>query len=260
MGLLKFLLSKQFWISLVIAIILLFVGYYFLNNFLKDFTRKGQHVVVPNVKKMSIKKMPEVLEKNGFQYVVLDSIYNRNLTGGEIVSQKPEAGSEVKEGRKIYLTIVARSAKKIKISLNNVLEGRVRAAMDNLGSMDVVVDSIEFKDYQYNDFVLQVKTYGGKVLKNNEQINAGSRLILVVGRTGNTKVKVPSVVGKTLKEAMYEIMSLNLRGSPAPLENDNCDSRLDSSKAIIIKQVPRAFEELKSGSNVSLFFQCDTIE
>lgn len=260
MGFLKFLISKQFWISLLIAIVLLVLGYFILINFLQDFTRKGQHVLVPNVKKMHINKMPEVLEKNGFQYVILDSIYNRNLPGGQIVSQKPEAGNEVKEGRKIYLTIVARSAKKIKISLNNVLEGRVRAAMDNLGSMDVVVDSIEFKDYQYNDFVLQVKTYKGKVLKNNEQINAGSRLILVVGRTGNTKVKVPSVVGRTLKDAMYEIMSLNLRGSPAPLENNNCDHHLDSSKAIIKRQVPPAFQEVKSGSNVSLLFQCDTID
>ena len=260
MNLFRFLFSRSFWVSVIVAIILLVGAYLYLMNYLQEYTRKDQLVVVPEVKNTPIEQLPEVLEKNGFRFEILDSIYDRTLKKGIVVGQKPKAGTEVKEGRKIYLTITARSAKKIKIYLENIIHTQPRAALDYMGSMDVLVDSIEFKDYQYDNMVLGVKNYQGQLLENNQFIKAGSRLILIVGKTGDSKIKTPDVIGKTLKEAMYELLSAKLNPSPAASTDYTCGSSFDSTKAKVVRQKPLAHESVKVGSSISLFYQCDSLQ
>ena len=126
--------------------------------------------------------------------------------------------------------------------------------------MDVLVDSIEYKDFQYDDIVLGIKNSKGKNLKNDEIIIAGAKLILLVGQTGQTKTVVPTVIGKTLHEAKREIIANNLNVSVAGMQHHNCGDKVDSTKAIIKVQKPTAFEEVKTGSSVSLFYQCDTVK
>lgn len=260
MGFIKFIFSKAFVINMAAALILIVVGYFLLDNYLTDYTRKGQEVPVPDVTKVHIDQLPELLEKNGFRYELMDSIWDRNLKKGFVTEQRPKSGQLVKSGRKIYITFNARSNKKIKLHLDNVLGGTVRAAMDNLQSMDVLVDSIQYKDYQYDDIVLGIKNQAGKNLKNDETITAGAKLILLVGQTGHSSVKVPKVVGKTLDEAKKEIIANNLNVSVAGMPYHNCGDKVDSTKATIKSQRPRAFEEVKSGSSVTLFYDCDTIK
>ena len=256
----RFLFSKGFWVSLILAFLLLIGGYLYLMNYLEAYTRQNQHVVVPNVEHVPINQLPELLEKNGFRYEILDSIYDRTLKKGIVVGQKPKAGTEVKEGRKIYLTISARSAKKIKVYLDNIIHVQPRAALDYMGSMDVLVEDIELVEYQYDNMVLGLKDQNGKPLVNNQMIKAGSRLTLVVGTTSNTKIKTPDVVGKALKDAMYELLASKLSPSPAAATNYTCSTAFDSTKAKVIRQKPEAHESVKVGSSISLFYQCDSIE
>jgi len=259
MGFIKFIFSKSFVINSVIAGGLLVAGYFVLDNYLSSYTKKGQELPVPDVTNTHINELPELLEKNGFRFELMDSIWDRTKKKGIVTEQRPKAGQLVKPGRKIYITFNARSNKKIKLYLENVVGGTVRAAMDNLQSMDILVDSIEYKDFQYDDIVLGIKNRKGKKIKNDEIIIAGAKLILLVGHTGQTKVIVPKVVGKTLYEAKREIIANNLNVSVAGTQYHNCGDKVDSTKAIIKLQEPKAFEEIKTGSSVSLFYQCDTV-
>ena len=199
------------------------------------------------------------LEKKGFRYELMDSIWHRNVKKGEVTEQRPKSGQLVKPGRKVYVTFRARSNKEIKLHLDNVINVGVRAAMDNLQSMDVVVDSLEYKDHQFDGIVLGIHNIRGKNLKNNETITAGAKLILVVGKTGQSSVKVPEVIGKTLNEAKKEIIANNLNVSAAGIQFNNCGDKVDGTKAIIKRQDPRAFDEIRSGGRVTLLYDCDTI-
>lgn len=259
MSFIKFVFSRSFVINLSIAIILLIIGYFVLDNYLTSYTRTGEEVPVPDVTNNHIEKLPELLEKNGFRYELLDSIWDRNQKKGIVTEQRPKPGQLVKPGRKIYITFNARSNKKIKLYLENVLGVTVRAAMDNLHSMDVLVDSIEYKDYQFDDIVLGIKNHRGKSLNNDDMIQAGSKLILLVGQTGQSSIKVPKVVGKTLQEAKNEVIANNLNVSVSAMPYGNCGEKVDSTKAIIKKQNPEAYEEIKTGSSVIIFYDCDTI-
>jgi beta-lactam-binding protein with PASTA domain len=260
MGFVKFLFSKSFVINLVVAVALLFVGYFILDNYLSTYTKKGEEVLVPDVTNSEITELPELLEKNGFRYELLDSIWDRTKKKGIVIEQRPKPGQQVKPGRKVYITFNARSNKKIKLHLENVLGGTVRAAMDNLQSMDILVDSIEYKDFQYDDIVLGIKSHRGKELKNDQVITAGSKLILLVGQTGQSSIKVPKVIGKTLQEAKNEIIANNLNVSVSAMPYDNCGEKVDSSSAIVKRQNPAAFDKIKTGSSVSLFYDCDSIK
>ncbi|MFT6716240.1 MAG: beta-lactam-binding protein with PASTA domain [Saprospiraceae bacterium] len=260
MGFIKFIFSKSFVFNLVIATVLLVVGYFLLDNFLSSYTRKGEELPVPDVTSVHIDELPELLEKNGFRFELLDSIWDRTKHKGTVTEQRPKAGQLVKPGRKVYITFYARSNKKIKLYLENILGGTVRAAMDNLQSMDVLVDSIEYKDFQYDDIVLGIKNSKGKKLKNDEIIDAGAKLILLVGQTGRTTVKVPKVIGKTLHEAKNEIIANNLNVSVAGMPYHTCGDKIDSTVAIIKRQTPGPFKEIKTGSSVTLFYDCDTIK
>ncbi|MFT6746069.1 MAG: beta-lactam-binding protein with PASTA domain [Glaciecola sp.] len=260
MGFIKFIFSKAFVINMAIALILIIVGYFVLDNYLTSYTRKGQELPVPDVTKVHINELPELLEKNGFRYELMDSIWDRNQKKGLVIEQRPRAGQLVKPGRKVYITFNARVNKKIKFHLDNVTGGTVRAAMENLQSIDVQVDSIEYVDYEDDDMVLGIKSYEGVKLKNDQSITAGAKLILLVGQTGQLSVKVPKVIGKTLDEAKKEIIANNLNVSVAGMPYHNCGDKVDSTKATIKSQRPRAFEEIKSGSSVTLFYDCDTIK
>lgn len=70
-----------------------------------SFTRHGQAIVVPNVKGMSVAEATSEFMKQGLTCVVSDSTYVKDQVPGKILDHNPTAGSAVKQGRIIYLTI-----------------------------------------------------------------------------------------------------------------------------------------------------------
>ncbi len=260
MNFIKFIFSKSFLINSGVAFTLLVGGYFVLDHYLAGYTKTGEEIPVPDVTNEHIDDLTDLLEKEGFRYELVDSIWNRKINQGFVTEQRPKSGQLVKPGRKIYITFNARSTKKIKLHLDNVKGGGVRAALDNLQSMDVVVDSIEYEDYQFNDVVLGIKNRKGKNLSNDALVNAGAKLILVVGKTGESTTKVPKVTGKTLEEAKKELIANSLNVSEFGMKYHNCGDQVDSTKAHVVRQSPKAFEEVNSGSSVSIFYDCNTVK
>ena len=108
------------------------VAYFFVDNYLSDYTQKGKTITVPDILNEKVEDLPELLEKNGFRFEILDSTWIRDKKKGIILEQTPEAGEAVKQGRKIYVKINARTNKKIKLHLDNVIGGGKRQAEEVL--------------------------------------------------------------------------------------------------------------------------------
>jgi eukaryotic-like serine/threonine-protein kinase len=255
MGIIKFFSSRAFVVSAVAAGALCVGSYFVVDSFLTDYTRWGQTVEVPKVVGKHVNELPELLEKKGFRYEILDSIYDRTKTQGTVIEQNPSIGQQVKEGRKIYIKIIARSRKKIKLNTQNVIGSGSRIAMEILESMDVQIDSVEFKEHHFENIVLAVKHRSGKEVTNDEMVYAGSKLILVVSKTGTENIPIPQLNGLTLREAQKKLLLLNLQPSIFVIES-NCQEKIDSSVVKVQYSKP-AFEEIvKSGSKVSVFYKC----
>ena len=106
MSLVKFVTSKVFLKQLALALVVLVVLVFFVLRFLKYATNHGDFVEVPELKGKTLELVQIEISDNDLQMVVQDSAnYNPNYPKYSVIDQKPEAGSLVKEDRKIYLTL-----------------------------------------------------------------------------------------------------------------------------------------------------------
>jgi len=78
---------------------LVFIHYYTKHN--------DALVQVPSVEELRIDKAIRVLEDGGFTYEISDTVFRDGVKLNSIVDQIPEAGFEVKKGRKVFLVVNA---------------------------------------------------------------------------------------------------------------------------------------------------------
>lgn len=108
MGLKKYFKGKSgllFWFNVLLALAVLvgvpLAAFYSLNSF----THHGEKITVPNVVNVDAYEATEILKKEGLLCVIGDSTYSPSHKPGAILEQTPAAGSVVKSGRIVYLTI-----------------------------------------------------------------------------------------------------------------------------------------------------------
>ena len=102
MSFFRFLISKSFFIQIMIAIIslsLLIIG---MKWWLSYTTNHEQKIQVPNLNKMSLSNVERTLKELNLDFLVIDSAsYNPKYPKKSVIEQTPESGSFVKEKRKI---------------------------------------------------------------------------------------------------------------------------------------------------------------
>lgn len=159
---------------LAVAVGLLFA----LRKGLDIYTGHGKEIEIPNV----TGKMPAdaiyTLEMQGLRGEVEDSTYDRSLPPGVIMQQKPAAGSSVKEGRLVRLTINSRNAPTI--SLPDIAgNSSVREAQDRLRQLGFRLGPIEYVKGE-KDWVYGIK-HGGRLVYSGERVPTEATLVLQVG-------------------------------------------------------------------------------
>ena len=110
MSLVKFLISKEFLKQIALALVAIIVIIFFALKFLKVRTNHGDFVEVPELKGKTLDVVQIEINDNDLRMEVQDSAnYNPNYPKFSVIDQQPEAGSLVKENRKIYLTLNPKS-------------------------------------------------------------------------------------------------------------------------------------------------------
>jgi beta-lactam-binding protein with PASTA domain len=97
---LNFLKSKFLWLNLLAAIVLVFVVCWVVFWRLDVYTRHGESVEVPDLSGMYVEEAELILKDCNLTYEIIDSVYIRNMKGGEIAEQSPAVGTLVKKNRK----------------------------------------------------------------------------------------------------------------------------------------------------------------
>src|SRR5690606_23675554 len=115
----QYLRTETFRKNLIIALISIVVFVLIAFFTLRYYTRHGENIQVPELKGKQIDEAMALLEQNGFRYQV-DSVYQMDARPGMVIEQDPDAGSNVKENRTVYLTIITRSAPNV--AFPNLLE------------------------------------------------------------------------------------------------------------------------------------------
>ena len=245
----QYLSTKTFRKNLIIAIISISVFVLLIFFILRNYTRHGEKIEVPNLKNKSIKEAVIALEQMGFRYQ-LDSVYQTDAKPGIIIDQDPAAGSTVKDNRTIYLTMITLSPPVV--NFPEIREMTFLEARAILGNYELKLgDTIYIPDIA-RDVVLDVK-YGGEKLLAGQEIPKGSRVSLVLGNgMGDSEVLVPNVIGLTLDEAMFSI-----KGSSLTVGAINYMGYItDSLSARVVSKTPIAdslnTEKVSIGTSINL--------
>ena len=75
----KFITRQSFFVNLLVALVLVFLlGFLFFQS-LGWLTHHGEYLKVPSVTGKSVDEAVDLLEKEGFEVVITDSLYNDSL-------------------------------------------------------------------------------------------------------------------------------------------------------------------------------------
>lgn len=142
------------------------------------YTHHGESITVPDVKKHSYEASLKVLEDLGFEVVINDTGYVKNLPPGTILDQLLAPGTKVKSGRTIYLTVNATDSPTL-IMPDIIDNCSLREAMARLTALGFKLGQTQFvpgeKDWVYGILV------NGKNISAGDRISIESTLIIQAG-------------------------------------------------------------------------------
>ena len=176
--------NRFFWVNLVAMIIVVIAIALGTLQWLDNYTRHGEAVVVPNVKGLPMRQAENEIYKQSLKAVAIDSSYVKGMPPGAILEQNPAGGSKVKEGRTVYLTINMDSAPKV--SVPDIMDNSsLRQAEAKLRALGFKVTEPEYISGE-KDWVYSV-TYKGRTLNAGDKVPHEALLTLQVGN-GNDEL------------------------------------------------------------------------
>ena len=162
-------------LAMFVVVVLLCIG---LKLWLSAYTHHGEGVKVPELYGLTHQDAVERLDSIGLVVVVNDSTYIDGMPAGAIVSQSPEAGMEVKDGRVIYVTInsLTMPCERIPDLIDNCSYREAQARLKSLGFVLLAPKLIDGE----KDWVYGIQ-FRGRNLVAGDEVPRESELTLVIG-------------------------------------------------------------------------------
>jgi beta-lactam-binding protein with PASTA domain len=160
------------------AILVLIIGTFLLLWWLKMTTNHGQQIEVPDLSKMTLDRVEELLDDTDLRYEIMDSAnYNPNYPRYSVIEQVPKAGHLVKENRKIYLALNPSGYSKITIP--KVVGRTLRQAEPTLLAVGFKIGKVSKRPH-ISDQVLELRHKGFRI-KPGDQIQKTSVIDIIIG-------------------------------------------------------------------------------
>ena len=155
---------------------LLVVALLFFNVYLPETTHHDRSLTVPDVEGMAISQLDELLGKRALRFGVNDSAYSTAHPPRTVLRQYPPAGSKVKAGRVILVSV--NRVDPPTVPLPDLVDRSVVHADALLSSNELKRGGIEYVSGPF-PVVKEVK-YRGHILVVGEHLPKGSIVDLVV--------------------------------------------------------------------------------
>lgn len=251
MRLLRFLLSRTFWVQLGLAVVLGGVGFVALNLGLRGYTRHSERIAVPAVVGLDQDGAAVALEAMGLRPVVIDSLYNADGQPGAVVEQDPAAGVEVKGTRNVYLTVYRSTPPNERLEIEEGMDaGVARILLD--------VKGFAFREryeptQELSGLVLGVRDLAGDSLGPDDRLPKGAELVLVIGERTERQVALPDLVGLAFSDALRTLEESELLRGRWRWSRPALDA-MDTLRAVISSQLPEYVpgRQVRAGSEVDL--------
>ena len=173
-----------------------------------------------------------LLEKQGFDVIITDSLYNDSLPLNTVKKQLPDPGATVKVNRTVFLNVNPVALPMIEMPN---LEGlSFRFAVDKLTKNHLILGDTTYKPNFMKGSVLE-QAYNGKKIEFGSKIRWGSKIDLVIGGGLEAiKIPVPDLTGMTVAQAQEVLKDKGIMLA-AILSIENIT---DTANAYIFRQNP----------------------
>lgn len=171
------LIKNPFVLNLLLAGVLLCALIWGTLKWLDVYTRHNEAVVVPDVKGLEIEEAAEFFKSNRLRYNIIDSVFSKSVKPGAIVELVPSAGSKVKEGRIVFVTVNAFTSQMATIPEVEDLSFRQAYALLKARGFDKI--EIEYVPGAFKDLAIAV-TRDGRTLQKGEHVPLNASLVLQV--------------------------------------------------------------------------------
>ena len=224
--------------AILVSIAIVLIAFYSLSYY----TRHGSGILVPKVMNMPIDKALSMLKDQGFG-VSIDSVYVLDQTPGTVIEQDPDAGTNVKEGRMIYLKIVKNQAPNV--ALPDIIDAPYISAEATLSNYGLKIGDTTFAPDIARNHVLQVK-FAGQVIQAGAKIPKGSKVDLVLGDgSGASEVEIPDLVNQDLDAARFVLKNSGLALGVVTYQG----TITDSTNLVIVSQMPAKTDSVTKVGN-----------
>ena len=228
----KFITNKPFWINLLAAIVIALLFLFLVLKMLGWITKHGEYLKVPAVTGMKTEVAVKLLEKQGFEVYIQDSVFTDTAARGIVLKQLPDPNALVKINRTVFITVNRYVPPMLDMPK---LEGQNLAfAIKMLERNHLKLGDTTYRDDFAMGSVLE-QQFNGMRIAEKAKIQWGSRIDLIIaGGLGNKQIPVPSLVGLTYAEAKA-ILDENGISLGATISDGIIT---DTASAYVIKQMP----------------------
>jgi len=214
------------------------------------YTRHGQAISVPDFSGLYLEELDQNVDFLRFEFTVIDSVYDPTRERGTILSQDPAPEALVKEGRMIYLTVVAVNPKMVEMP--ELKDLSLRSATSLLQTYGLEVGKLSYEPDLARNAVLK-QIHDGQAIEPGKLIRAGSTIDLVLGLGDQQELlPVPLLLGLTRSEAIAQLHEYSLNIGMEHFEEGD-----DTATVRIYRQSPHY--TLKSivryGSDVEVWYK-----
>ena len=251
--------KDSFWKNLLRNIIGAVIGVvlivFVINVLLKVFTRHNREIAVPDFTTMSVEEAAAIAQAAEVRLDIVDSIYVRRLAPGAVFSQNPQAGSAVKKGRRILITVNATQPKLIEMP--DLVGYSFRQAKTELYSKGLSIRKISYvSDIATNNVIEQ--RYNGRKIAPGSKIESDSQIDLVLGlNDADTLTYVPFVCGYSLQVAKDNIYDNSLNVGSVRYDA-SVKTYEDTLSAVVYSQTPNNIHyPCNMGDRVDLMLTVD---
>jgi len=169
------------------------------------YVRHGKEVAMIDVLKLPADKAIQILDANGFEVQVVDTIESGNLPIGIVIDQQPPPGRMVKKGRVVQLVVTGGSRF---VRMPNLVGRALKAAQIILENNKLVLDSVE---YLYSSEIPEGVVSEQSILPGS-MVSINTKVTVVVSKgPPSRKLEVPMLIGLSLTEARASIRKAGFR-------------------------------------------------
>jgi beta-lactam-binding protein with PASTA domain len=254
--------NRYFWGGMGVLFTVGLIAYLIIDGMiLPSYTRHDVSIQVPNVESLPYEKAEAQLSKRDLQVQRQVGRYNPNVDTGIVVDQTPLPTSNVKPGRRVYLTV--NSGTIPTVQLPDLTGMSVREARNRVTSLGLDVGTVQEDSIPspYANTITKQEPAPGDSLQRGKPVALWYSTGL-----GETQVEVPNVVGQTVDVAQQFLLRRELRSVVVDTSMvDDEDASEDtapadsSAKDLFVRRQGRPpGSSVRAGTEIRLFTTTDS--